>query len=241
MKLLLKFCLVVLGALALIVLGAFSWLSFDTQGLPDPQCLSAFAPLTVTKTSDPCAKSVLITALPYDSIGPNLRSALSIAEKGEDDPGVFMTYYLELTQHDPVRGAPLSALIAKYMCYQSSQTLHRMLDEMRMAVQLERRFSRRELFTIAANRMYFGEGKYGVDAASQYFFHKEPSQLSVGEAALLAAQPRAPSRFSPSKYPDEALRRRNQIIDAMVARHAISEAEGATAKANPLAISVENH
>jgi membrane peptidoglycan carboxypeptidase len=114
--------------------------------------------------------------------------------------------------------------------------LNRRLDEFRAAVQLERRFSRRELFTIFANRLTFGEDTVGVDAASQHFFHKEPNQLLVGEAALLAGLARAPSNLSPIRHPDRALQRRNEVIDAMVETHAISKSDASRAKASPLPI-----
>jgi membrane peptidoglycan carboxypeptidase len=117
-----------------------------------------------------------------------------------------------------------------------SRTLNRQLDEFRAAVQLERRFSRRERFTILANRLTFGEDIVGVEAASQHFFHKEPSQLNVGEAAILAGVVRAPSYLSPIKHPDRALQRRNEVIDAMLKTHAISESEASIAKASAIAI-----
>jgi len=114
--------------------------------------------------------------------------------------------------------------------------LNRQLDEFRTALQLERRFSRQELFTILANRLMFGEDIVGVEAASQHFFHKEPSQLLVGEAALLAGLLKAPSYLSPIKHPDRALQRRNEVIDAMLKTHSISESEAYAAKASALAI-----
>jgi membrane peptidoglycan carboxypeptidase len=122
------------------------------------------------------------------------------------------------------------------MFCEPAKTLNRQLDEFRVAVRLERRFSRRELFAIFANRLEFGEDIVGVEPASQHFFRKEPNQLLIGEAALLAGLVRAPSYLSPIKHPDRALQRRNEVIDAMVDAHAISEAEASTAKASPLSI-----
>jgi len=108
-----------------------------------------------------------------------------------------------------------------------------------MAAQLERRFSRQELLTIFANRAWFGHGQVGVQAASQYFFQKDPNQLQIGEAAMLAGLIRAPARLSPLAHPDRALERRNEVLDAMVARHAISAEEGAIAKASSLGVVIK--
>jgi len=108
--------------------------------------------------------------------------------------------------------------------------------ELRIAVQLERSYSRRELFTIFANRAWFGDGQVGVEDASQHFFHKEPEQLEVAEAALLAGLIRAPAYFSPFTHPDRALQRRNEVISAMVDAHAITVGDGEAAKATILGV-----
>src|SRR5215472_1588433 len=97
-------------------------------------------------------------------------------------------------------------------------------------MQLDRRFSRRDLFSMAANRYYFGDDLTGVQIASQHFFHKDPKDLSIAEAALLVALVRAPSYYSPMTHPDRALKRRNQVVDAMNSYHTISAAEAQAAK-----------
>jgi membrane peptidoglycan carboxypeptidase len=122
------------------------------------------------------------------------------------------------------------------MFCEPAKTLNRQLDEFRVAVRLERRFSRRELFAIFANRLEFGVEIVGVEPASQHFFHKEPNQLLVGEAALLAGLIRAPSYLSPIKHPDRALRRRNEVIDKMLETRTISQSMASTAKSSPLSI-----
>jgi len=165
-----------------------------------------------------------------------LRAALSAAEASEDDPGMATETYRRFTHNGGLHRATLSWHISRTMFCAPSRTINRQLDELRTAVQLERRFSRRELFTIFANRLMFGEDMVGVEPASQHFFHKEPNQLLVGEAALLAGLVRAPSYLSPIKHPDRALQRRNEVIDAMVEAHAISESEASTAKDGPLPI-----
>jgi penicillin-binding protein 1A len=95
-------------------------------------------------------------------------------------------------------------------------------------------FSRRQLLTIAANRYYFGDGAMGVQAASQYFFRKNPGELNIAEAALLAGLVKAPSYFSPEKHSDRALGRRNDVMDAMAKEGRIRVAEGESAKASSL-------
>jgi membrane peptidoglycan carboxypeptidase len=232
MRVLLKTCLISLAAIALALIVGFAWLFFDAWSLPD---LAQFAPATVTHVSDPCLKTKSV-AIPYDSIGANVRSALSAVEAREDDPGVLTETCRRFTHDGEFHRATLSWRISRTMFCGPSRTLSRQLDELRAAVQLERRFSRRELFTIFANRLVFGEDIVGVEDASQHFFDKEPNQLLVGEAALLAGLVKAPSYLSPIKHPDRAIQRRDEVIDAMVKTRAINEAEASTAKASPLAI-----
>jgi membrane peptidoglycan carboxypeptidase len=81
---------------------------------------------------------------------------------------------------------------------------------------------------------YFGEGLTGVQAASRHYFEKEPVNLSIPEAALLAGLLQAPSYYSPTKHSDRALQRRNDVIDMMIANASISSSEGENAKAAPL-------
>jgi membrane peptidoglycan carboxypeptidase len=82
----------------------------------------------------------------------------------------------------------------------------------------------------------FGEDIVGVEPASQHFFHKEPNQLLIGEAALLAGLVKAPSYLSPTKHSDRALLRRNEAIDKMLETRAITESMASTAKASPLSL-----
>jgi penicillin-binding protein 1A len=233
LRLLPKICLIGLGAVALALITGIAWLFFYSRGLPDAVALAQFAPATVTEVSDPCLKSASV-AIPYDSIGNNMRAALSAAEASEDDPGVLIETYRGLRGR-PSR-ATLSWHISRTMFCEPAKTLNRQLDEFRVAVRLERRFSRRELFAIFANRLEFGVEIVGVEPASQHFFHKEPTQLLVGEAALLAGLVNNPNYFSPIKHPDRALRRRNEVIDKMLETRTISESMASTAKSSPLSI-----
>jgi len=235
MGVLLKTCLVGIGAIALGLIVGFGWLFFSSSGLPDTLALAQFAPATLTQVTGPCRKSASV-AIPYDSIGDNLRSALGVAEAKEDDPRVIADAYRWFSDQNRAQHASLSLQIARTMFCDPGKQLSRQLNEIRSAVQLERHFTRRELFTIYANRLVFGEKIIGVEAAAQHFYRKEPNHLLVGEAALLAALVKAPSYFSPTKHPDRALERRNEVIAALLETHAISESDASTAKASPLPV-----
>jgi membrane peptidoglycan carboxypeptidase len=113
------------------------------------------------------------------------------------------------------------------------------MSEIRVAVQLYRRFSGSELIAIFANRLYLGDNIVGVESASQHYFHKGPNQLQISESAFIAGLARHPSFYSPYMHPDHALKRRNEVIDAMVQKHLISGTEAGTAKATPLVVEAD--
>lgn len=228
----------VLFSLVVLLIGAgVTWLFFYSADLPDMNALAQFAPTSVTRVSDPCLQEASI-AIPYEAIGNNLREALRATEVSEGDQEGPSDTYRELTGQTSHR-ATLTLQISRSMFCAPSKALNRQVKELRTAAQLERRFSRRELFTIFANRAWFGDGQVGVEAASEHFFQKEPNQLQVGEAALLAGLIRAPSRFSPLVHPDRALQRRNEVIDAMVAAHAVSATEGEAAKVSSIEVATQ--
>lgn len=188
------------------------WFLVYSADLPDVKALARYAPAQATRVSDPCLPGDSI-AIPYDAIGYNLRAALNAVEG-----------------HERPRNVTLAYQIARTMFCLPSRQIDRELKEVRLSARLKRHFSPDELLTIYANRVSFGENLVGVEAASQNFFRKEPNQLDIAEAALLAGSIQRPAYLSPYKHPDRALQRRNLVLDAMVADRAISTEQGETAK-----------
>jgi penicillin-binding protein 1A len=105
-----------------------------------------------------------------------------------------------------------------------------------MTFQLKWRFSYPQLLTIYANRAYFGDNVAGIQAAAQHFFGKDPNELSVAQAALIAGLIEAPSRYSPMRHPDRTLQRRNEVIDRMLKNGAITDAVATLARSEALEI-----
>ena len=86
-----------------------------------------------------------------------------------------------------------------------------------------------------SNRIYLGPELIGVQQGSEFYFHKSPAELNIAEAALLVGLIRSPV-YSPFKHPDRALRRRNEVVDAMVENGSITSVEAQAAKASPLGV-----
>src|SRR5207248_9802043 len=101
-------------------------------------------------------------------------------------------------------------------------------------VQIERRFTKAQIFTLYANQIYLGHGAYGFEAASEYYFSKPARQLRLEEAALLAGLPKSPSYYSSINHPDHALKRRNLVINSMLGGGRMTTQRADEARKKPL-------
>jgi penicillin-binding protein 1A len=120
-------------------------------------------------------------------------------------------------------GSTLTQQLAKNLFLTQARTLDRKLQELVLALWLEHKFSKREIFELYLNRIYFGAGAYGVEAAAQRYFGKSARQVTLAEAAMLAGLVKSPSRLSPARNPDGAERRAHVVLMAMVEAGFINE------------------
>lgn len=114
------------------------------------------------------------------------------------------------------------------------RSLVRKLKEARVARDIEQRYPKDKILELYLNQISLGNGAYGVETASQRYFGKPVKELSVAEAATLAALPKAPERYNPRRYPDRAIQRRNTVIELMRRHHLITDDAASLAKAYPL-------
>ncbi len=109
-----------------------------------------------------------------------------------------------------------------------------------LSIQIERRFTKSQIFTMYCNQIFLGHGVYGFEAGSQYYFSKRAKDLTLEEAAVLAGLPKAPSSYSPINNPERALRRRNLVINSMLEDGKITAAEAARAKNAPMRLHIQS-
>lgn len=237
MRTLLKILLFCISAVVIVVAVGVIWFVYYSRDLPDNARLSQFAPANITQVSDPCLQGASL-AISYDAIGNNLRTAIASAETSEHDAGVLRTTLQGLLSEKPRnRTIVASWYVSRTMCYPRTRDLARQVSEIRTAIQLERHYSRQQLFTMFANRIFLGPGLIGAQKGSEFYFHKNPADLTLPEAALLAALIRSPTVYSPFKHPDRALQRRNSVLDAMLESGSITSVEAQSAKAAALRVS----
>jgi penicillin-binding protein 1A len=154
--------------------------------------------------------------------------------------GILRSQVYNFSHHGgPLRGgSTITQQLARNLFLTTNQTYRRKAQELVLAVWLEARFSKKQILELYLNRVYFGAGAYGIEAASQRYFGKPASQLSLGEAALLAATMKGPSRYSPTASTQRASTRATLIINEMYKDHFISAAERdqALSPTNPIRV-----
>ena len=221
--------------------------------LPQMEDLARYRPNTTTDLLDVKGREIGSFALErrivigYTDIPPVLRDAiLSIEDKGfEHNWGINLARVVEAAYTDVhskgrTQGAStLTMQLARNLFLSSQKTYSRKLQEIFLTVQIERRFTKEQIFTLYANQIYLGHGRYGFEAGSEFFFSKHAKDLTLPEAALLAALPKGPEYYSPLHDPDRALRRRNLVLTEMEQDHKITAAQAAAAKATPLGLKIE--
>jgi penicillin-binding protein 1A len=134
-------------------------------------------------------------------------------------------------------GSTLTQQLAKNLFLTPDQNIRRKVQELMLAVWLEMKFSKKEILALYLNRVYFGAGAYGIEAASQRYFDKSAKNLTVGEAALLAGLLKAPSRYSPVSESERAATRATVVLNEMEEAGVITAAQREEAVTQPVIVS----
>ena len=122
-------------------------------------------------------------------------------------------------------GSTITQQVSKNVLFTQERTLARKLGEVFGAFDLEKNYSKNEIFEIYVNTAYFGEGYYGIYAASKGYYKKEPKDLTLNEASMLAGVPNAPSVYAPTVNPGLAKQRQKQVLNSMLQYGYISESD----------------
>ncbi len=248
-----------IAILLILIGGTFSGISGGaffalTHDLPQIRSLETFRPLSVTRIHS--ADRVLLAelfvekrdAVPLNVIPYYLKAALIATEDrnfythiGVDIKGILRAVVKDIRAGKFVEGAStITQQLSKTLFLTPKKTLIRKLKEAILAFQLERRYTKDEILELYLSQVYFGSGAYGVESAARIFFGKSVKNLSLSECALVAAMPKAPSRYSPLVNSDLAIRRRNIVLKQMIDTHTITEAAYHKALKEPLRLNNRN-
>jgi len=243
--------LVLLSALIGAAVGLLLVYSTD---LPQIDDLEHYRPSTITEVYDDHGRIIGTFALQrrvvatYDDYPPVLRDALvSIEDKdfyrhwGINVWRILGAAYRDIESGGRVQGAStLTMQLARNLFLSPDRSFQRKIQEAWLAIQIERRFTKPQIFTLYANQIFLGHGTYGFEAASEYYFSKPAKKLTLVEAALLAGLPKGPQTYSPILHPDRAIKRRNLVLNAMLEDGKITAKQAAEAKAAPIQLSLQH-
>ncbi|HLJ23978.1 MAG TPA: PBP1A family penicillin-binding protein [Candidatus Acidoferrales bacterium] len=237
--------------LAAIAIGGLAGLLFVySSDLPQIRALEDFQPDVVTELyaddgqivgNFALQRRVLLTYEQYPQI---LKDAILTTEDqhfeehwGVDFTRVAGAAYKDLVSHRVVEGASTITmqLAGTLFLDRSDRRMGRKVQEALLALQIERHYTKQQIFTMYCNQIYLSHGNYGFEAASEYYFGKTVGRLNVQEAALLAGMIRGPS-YSPILHPQRALARRNLVLELMAHNGKITAAQAKQAIAQPLGL-----
>lgn len=226
-----------------------SWL----QGLPDPDKPGAFEVAQATKIYSADGKLLARLFLENREVIPISRMSTDLVQglvavederfyrhNGVDYIGLARAVVMNLVNGFGAEGA--STITQQYvrntilLDERTEISLARKVREAYLAMELEKRYEKDEILEMYLNAVYFGEGAYGVQAASRVYFAKTADQLTLAQAATLAGLPQRPSKIDPYINPDGALRRRNEVLLNMLENDYITQEEYDQAKSEKLVL-----
>jgi penicillin-binding protein 1A len=232
--------------------GILSGVLFAYAGdLPQITALDNYNPSTITRVYS--AQGQLIgefatqrrVIVSYDDINPLLRQAIIATEDasfeqhfGLNVKRIFAAIITDVIERRRAQGAStITQQVARnldQLGLTKQKLLERKVREWVLAVQIEKRYTKKEIFSIYCNQMYLGHGAYGVEAASRLYFNKSNKELNLEEAALIGGIFQTPERQSPFVDMKRATARRNVVLQRMADEHYITQAQADAAKNKPI-------
>jgi penicillin-binding protein 1A len=226
-------------AVALLLGAGVGFVLWSTTGLPRVEQLGEYGPLEASKVYSqdnvPLAEYYLErrTFVPPESIPERIKAAFVAAEDknfyrhfGVDPARLFKATVENVRQGGFVQGgSTITQQLAKMLFLKSEKSIKRKVQEIALALRIERRYTKDEILGLYLNQAYFGTRAYGIEAAAQTYFGKSTADLTLAEGAVLAALPKAPSVYSPFRNPDRCRERRDYVLSRMLKNGTITRPE----------------
>ncbi|PDT80610.1 penicillin-binding protein 1A [Sinorhizobium sp. BJ1] len=241
------FLLLGVAAAVAIYLGAI------TKDLPDYEVLAKYAPPVTTRFH--AGNGALIAEyarerrlyLPIQTIPDRVKAAFISAEDknfyqhpGVDVTGLVRAIAVNIQNYGsgrrPVGASTITQQVAKNFLLSADQTIDRKIKEAILSFRIEQAYSKDRILELYLNEIFFGLNSYGVAGASLTYFDKSVTELTVAEAAYLAALPKGPANYHPFRKTEAAIERRNWVIDRMVENGYVTKPDGEEAKKQPLGV-----
>ncbi|KFB10032.1 penicillin-binding protein 1A [Nitratireductor basaltis] len=242
------------GLALLVAAGIAIYVSDLSKDLPDYEVLARYEPPVTTRihSSDGALMAEFAREkrlfLPIQAIPDRVKAAFLSAEDKNfyNHPGIDATGLARAvitnvqnlgSGRRPVGASTITQQVAKNFLLTSDQTIDRKIREMILAFRIEQAYSKDRILELYLNEIFFGLGSYGIAGAALTYFDKSVNELTIEEAAYLAALPKGPSNYHPFRYPERATERRDWVIDQMAENGYITNEEAQSAKEKPLKVS----
>lgn len=246
-----------IGTVAFIAVAAVAawYVSEQAKDLPNYEVLAQYEPPVMTRihASDGALMAEFAKErrlfLPSQAIPDLIKSAFLSAEdktfyshKGIDPMGIARAAWVNIEnrvsgrQRRLVGASTITQQVAKNFLLTADQKFERKIQEVLLSLRIEATYSKEKILELYLNEIYLGLGAYGVGAASLVYFDKSVNELTLSEAAYLAALPKAPNNYNPYTDKERAIGRRNWVIDRMVANGVVAIEDGEKAKAEDLVV-----
>ncbi|MXN67071.1 PBP1A family penicillin-binding protein [Stappia sp. GBMRC 2046] len=244
-----------IGTVMFLIVAAGVWMYLSEMGkdLPDYTALKNYEPPVMTRVHAADGQLMAEYArerrlfLPIQAVPDVLKQAYISAEDknfydhlGIDPEGIARAVLAFVQNYGsgrrPQGASTITQQVAKNFLLTNELSIERKIKEAVLALRIEQTFTKPEILELYLNEIYLGLGAYGVAAAALVYFDKSVHELTVAEAAYLAALPKAPNNYHPFKHTDAAIARRNWVIDRMVENGYVDVETGEKAKATPLEV-----
>src|SRR5260221_1643320 len=219
-----------------------------SQAASEVAALATYRPSVVTRVYADDGKTVIVEfelekriPLKYDEIPANMKNAILAVEDarfydhvGIDPIRIMGAAWKNFTSNKVEGGSTLTQQLAKNLFLTREQSYKRKMNEWLLALQIERYYTKNQIMELYANHIFVGANSYGVEAGAETYFGKQAKDLTIDEAALLAAIPKAPGEYSPTANATKAKERRDLVLDLMARNGFASQSEVDGAKTKPI-------
>ncbi|HSW63015.1 MAG TPA: PBP1A family penicillin-binding protein [Dissulfurispiraceae bacterium] len=240
--------LLVLAVIGIVIGAGGGFAYWMLADLPEVKTLETYRPIEATMVYSADNKVLAEFYLerrnfvPHYQIPDRMKKAIVAIEDqrfylhpGVDIIGILRALYKDIMARKIVEGgSTITQQLTKMLFLKPEKSVARKIKEALISLQIEKRYTKDEILGMYLNQAYFGAQAYGIEAAAQSYFGKSVGQLTLGEAAMVAGLPKAPSQFSPFRSPEKAKFRRSLVLNSMLDLGYITKAEYDGANREPL-------
>lgn len=248
-----KFLIIFAVFLIMLAAGVVSLIVSVNNSLPEVVTLQDYKPLLVTNVYAKDGRKIgeffreRRVLVPFDKIPKVVVHAFMAAEDGEffEHKGINFQAIMRAmlvnikAGHTVQGGSTITQQVAKTLMLSSERTITRKIKDVLLALKMEKSLSKEDILYLYLNQIYLGQSSYGIGVAAETYFRKPVEKLTVGEAAMLAGLPQAPSRYSPVLNPKRAKERQRYVLKQMAEKGFIEGAQAEIASKTPIKVFIK--